>query len=153
MDEHLTNPASDVEGMDAMRVHFHVSFPGDIDAIPPVVERILQVARDQKFPEEKEGEIGLAVQEALVNAVKYGCKNDSSKSVHCWVASDASDGMVVVIRDPGSGFDPASLPNPREGEHIFRDHGRGIFLINQLMDDVRYSRGGTEVRMRKDNKS
>ena len=153
MAEHLTSPGGEMDGMDGMQVHLRVSFPGDLNAIAPVVERIMQIAREQKFPEEKEGEIGLAVQEALVNAVKYGCKNDASKSVHCSVASDSGGAMLIVIRDPGAGFDPAHLPNPQEGDHIFRDHGRGIFLINQLMDEVRFERGGTEVRMRKDNKS
>lgn len=142
-----------MEGMDGLTVHLEVTFPGDMNAVSPLVERIMQIAREQKFAEDKEGEIGLAVQEALVNAVKYGCKNDASKSVQCWVASDTEGGILIIIRDPGSGFDPAKLPNPQEGEHIFRDHGRGIFLINQLMDDVRYSRGGTELRMRKDNKT
>ncbi len=153
MTEHLTSPGGEMEGMDGLNIHLQVSFPGDITAVAPVVERIMQIAREQKFAEDKEGEIGLAVQEALVNAVKYGCKNDASKSVQCWVASDTGGGMLIIIRDPGSGFDPAKLPNPQEGEHIFRDHGRGIFLINQLMDDVRFARGGTELRMRKDNKS
>ncbi len=147
-----TSPDGEKESMDGLQVHLSDSLPGDIDAVAPMVERIMHIAREQKFAEDKEGEIGLAVQEALVNAVKYGCKNDPSKFVQCWVASDSEGGILIVIRDPGAGFDPARLPNPQEGEHIFRDHGRGIFLINQLMDDVRYSRGGTELRMRKDNK-
>jgi serine/threonine-protein kinase RsbW len=150
MAEHLTSPGGEMDGME---VRLHVSFPAEIDAVAPLVERVLQIAREQKFPEDKEGEIGLAVQEALVNAVKHGCKSDASKTVHCWVASGSGGGILIVIRDPGPGFDPAALPNPHEGEHIFRDHGRGIFLINQLMDDVRFERGGTELRMRKDNKS
>ena len=53
----------------------------------------------------------------------------------------------AVIRDPGEGFDPASIPSPILGENIFESHGRGIFLINELMDEVRYERGGTEIHM------
>jgi len=57
--------------------------------------------------------------------------------------------MLIVVRDPGEGFDPTAVPSPVDGENVFATHGRGIFLINQLMDDVRYEHGGTEIRMRK----
>ena len=58
-------------------------------------------------------------------------------------------GMLIIVRDPGSGFDPGDIPSPIKGENVFSDHGRGIFLINQLMDDVEYRSGGTEIWMRK----
>ena len=62
---------------------------------------------------------------------------------------DPESGMLIVVRDPGSGFDPAEVPSPVVGERLFADHGRGIYLINHLMDEVRYERGGTEIWMRK----
>ena len=57
--------------------------------------------------------------------------------------------MLIVVRDPGEGFDPASVPSPIEGQRIYESHGRGIFLINHLMDSVEFRRGGTEITMRK----
>jgi serine/threonine-protein kinase RsbW len=56
---------------------------------------------------------------------------------------------LIVVRDPGRGFDPAALPSPVEGQNIFSTHGRGIYLINQLMDEVHFEKGGTEIRMKK----
>jgi len=57
--------------------------------------------------------------------------------------------MLVIVRDPGDGFVPAELPDPLIGEQLFESHGRGIYLINRLMDEVRIERGGTEIWMRK----
>ncbi len=134
------------------KVAFTTRFPAEVEAIAPVVERVMEIARQLKFPDEKEAEIGLALQEALANAVKHGCKNDPNLTVQCTVATEPSGGMVIVVRDSGPGFDPGKVPNPKEEENIFSDHGRGIFMINQLMDEVRFERGGTELHMRKSNK-
>ena len=54
-----------------------------------------------------------------------------------------------VVRDPSAGFDPNKLPCPTDEQNLFSDHGRGIYLINRLMDEVRYDRNGTEIHMRK----
>jgi serine/threonine-protein kinase RsbW len=51
------------------------------------------------------------------------------------------------VRDPGPGFDPSQVPSPVEGDCIYSSHGRGIYLINQLMDHVQFGRGGTEILM------
>ena len=57
--------------------------------------------------------------------------------------------MLIIVRDPGSGFDPFEVPNPINGENVYSNHGRGIYLINQLMDEVSFERNGAEIRMRK----
>jgi serine/threonine-protein kinase RsbW len=97
----------------------------------------------------KEFQIELALREALANAIVHGCGNDPSKNVEFCVACDETRGLLIVVRDPGSGFDPASIPSPITGQNVFSEHGRGIFLISQLMDEVHFERGGTEIHMRK----
>lgn len=62
---------------------------------------------------------------------------------------DAAGDVVIVVRDPGSGFDPAKVPNPLAAENLLKPSGRGVFLINGLMDQVDYADGGREVQMRK----
>jgi serine/threonine-protein kinase RsbW len=57
--------------------------------------------------------------------------------------------MLIVVRDPGPGFDPSSIPSPVIGENIYSSHGRGIFLINQLMDEVQFKNNGKEIHMLK----
>ena len=55
--------------------------------------------------------------------------------------------ILIVVRDPGTGFEPGEIPNPLRGESVYSDHGRGIFLINQLMDEVKFLKNGTEIHM------
>jgi serine/threonine-protein kinase RsbW len=126
-----------------------LQIPGDASAISPVVDGVLQIASQMKCAEGKEFEIETSLREALANAIRHGCGNDPSRKVECSVLCDESRGMLIVVRDPGPGFDPQSLPSPVVGQNIHASHGRGIYLINQLMDEVRFERGGTEIHMRK----
>ena len=57
--------------------------------------------------------------------------------------------MLIVVSDPGQGFDPATVPSPLAGEQLYSEHGRGLYLINQLMDQVWHSEGGTQIHMLK----
>ncbi|HZP02167.1 MAG TPA: ATP-binding protein [Terriglobia bacterium] len=134
---------------DDLLVRLDVTLLADINSMMPVVEGIMHTVREMKCVAGKEHEIELALSEALANAIVHGCKNDASKRVQCCVACDKARGMLIVVRDPGEGFDPALIPSPVVGQNIFSEHGRGIFLINQLMDEVRYERGGTEIHMHK----
>jgi anti-sigma regulatory factor (Ser/Thr protein kinase) len=69
--------------------------------------------------------------------------------VQCCVTFDAAGELVIVVRDPGPGFDVAAVPNPLEGDNLLKRSGRGVFLINQLMDTVEFTEEGRKVRMRK----
>ena len=141
-------PRCDFEA-DRLRVRFTATISADVNAIRPIVNRVMQVIGEMKCGAGKEFEIELALQEALANAVVHGCGNDPSKKVEVCVACDESRGLLIVVRDPGRGFDPASIPSPITGQNVFSDHGRGIFLVSQLMDEVHFERGGTEIHMRK----
>lgn len=126
-----------------------VIVPGDVKAISPVVDGVMETARQMECAKGKEMEIETALREALANAIRHGCQNDPSKQVECCVACDQERGMLIIVRDPGKGFDPLNIPNPVVGENVFSAHGRGIYLINELMDEVDIRRGGTEIVMRK----
>lgn len=92
--------------------------------------------------------IGLAVGEALANAMVHGNHCDPQKTVRISVAIDETCGLLVSVKDSGSGFDPSALPNPIAAENLLATHGRGIFLIRQLMDAVDFEFDhGTEIRM------
>jgi len=131
-----------------LRIDMTVS--GDVTEISPVVERIMGAVSQMACAAGKETDVQLSLQEALANAVVHGCRKDPQKRVRVQVGCDEARGMLIVISDPGTGFDPEDVPSPLVGENVFSSHGRGIFLINQLMDEVRYNKGGTEIWMRKD---
>lgn len=126
-----------------------IELPGRLDAIPEAVERIMSVVNRMECAAGCEFEIEVAVNEALANAVKHGCGLDACKTVAVSLMCDESDGVLIVVRDPGRGFELSDVPSPVVGQRLFASHGRGIFLINRLMDEVRYERGGTEIWMRK----
>jgi serine/threonine-protein kinase RsbW len=135
---------------DALIVRLDLTLAADVSAISPAVEQILSIVGKMGCGAGKEFEIETALREALANAIVHGCKEDRAKTVNVSVGCDDSRGMIIVVRDSGEGFDPAELPNPVIGEQIYEDHGRGIFLINRLMDEVRFRARGTEIWMRKD---
>ena len=134
---------------DALVIRANIIVSADPDSITPVVNAVLAIAAEMKCAAGKEFEIETALREALANAILHGCGNDRAKQVQCCVACDQSRGMILVVRDPGLGFDPAAIPSPVLGQNIYSEHGRGIYLINQLMDEVWFERGGTEIHMRK----
>jgi len=128
-------------------VKMSITLAADKESVDPVVQGIMQIVKQMHCAQGKEDAIQLALSEALANAVLHGAKADPSKLIKCDVSCDESRGMVIVVRDPGKGFDPASLPNPVVGDKLYSQHGRGIYLINRLMDEVKFLKNGTEIRM------
>lgn len=130
-------------------VQLRVTLAADRSAIDPVVQNVMGIVKNLKCAEGREDAVELALTEALANAVVHGAKSDPTKIVECDVACDEVKGILIIVRDPGNGFDPRSIPDPCVGENIYSGHGRGIYLINQLMDEVRFNHNGTEIRMLK----
>jgi serine/threonine-protein kinase RsbW len=129
--------------------HFEVMLAADIGTISPVVTWVMHLVSEMEYGAGKEFQIEMALREALANAVLHGCNADPTKRIECSVTCDEQRGILIVVRDPGTGFDPAKLPCPTDEQNVFSEHGRGIYLINTLMDEVRYERNGAEIHMRK----
>jgi serine/threonine-protein kinase RsbW len=147
-----TNPESDATAgfdPDKLILKLSIQMAADKKAVDSVVQNIMEIVHDMECPGDKETAIELALNEALANAVMHGAKADASKIIECDVACDENRRMLIVVRDPGEGFDPSTVPNPLAGENLFSNHGRGIYLINQLMDEVKYLKNGTEIHMLK----
>src|ERR1700733_2030983 len=132
---------------DKMNLLLRVTLSADRKTVDPVVQEVMAVVREMKGVDGKEDAIELSLQEALANAVIHGAKEDPRKTVECLVSSDQERGILIVVRDPGTGFSPQSIPGCTVGENVYSNHGRGIFLINQLMDKVEFRKNGTEIHM------
>lgn len=124
-----------------------LSMPANSEAIANVVDSISETLTQLNVPEQKRFEVALAVQEALANAIVHGCGNDPSKEIRCRVQADPRGQIVIIVTDPGPGFNQALLPDPKQHENLYSDHGRGVYLIRQLMDEVEFEGTGNEIRM------
>lgn len=141
-------PACDFHAADLV-VRVDLTLAADVGAISPAINEVMRIVREMGSAVGREVDVEIALREALANAVKHGSGNDPSKIIQCTIACDQARGMLIVVRDSGPGFDPSSLASPTVGQNVFSTHGRGIYLINQLMDEVRFEKGGTEIHMRK----
>lgn len=92
--------------------------------------------------------IKLALEEALVNAIKHGNQMDRAKKVRISYQLFA-DRFDVQIFDDGSGFDPNDVPDPTAFENLERPCGRGLMLMRHYMTEVAFNQRGNGVTMRK----
>ena len=128
---------------------FDMTVPATPVAIRTVTEGVAEALRSKVGVFGREFEIELALQEALANAIRHGCQGDTTKSVRCCVTCQEDGEVRIVVRDPGRGFDVMGVANPLDGDNLLKENGRGIFLMNQLMDEVRFADDGRELHMRK----
>jgi serine/threonine-protein kinase RsbW len=128
---------------------FHYSISGDREAVVGAAEQIMETVREMSCAKGHFNEIRLALVEALANAIIHGNKEDPSKKVTVHGACEGGGQLLLVITDEGEGFDPARLPDPTVAENVYASHGRGVYLINQLMSEAEYRLGGRQVVLRK----
>ncbi len=121
---------------------------GSMAALKPGRDAIMAFVHEHCSDEQFEIDIFLALQEALANAILHGCHDDPAKLVHCTVEVSPT-AFEFTVRDPGSGFDSSSGVESTEDGTNLTQHGRGIFLMRSLMDEVTYRKNGTELHLKK----
>lgn len=108
-----------------------------------------EAAKSQGMDDDACLDLGLAVREAMVNAVMHGNQYNSGKRVHLAIAA-ASGAVRISITDEGQGFDLNHVPDPTEGENLLRGSGRGLLLIQAFVDEFTVKRtaaGGAQVTL------
>jgi anti-sigma regulatory factor (Ser/Thr protein kinase) len=128
---------------------FNVVIPADPSSIGTITDGVTELLRERQWSDAEIMGVELAVQEAVANAIRHGCGSDPSKHIQCILTCSDTGDITVVVRDPGAGFDTGVVTDPLHEDNVLKTSGRGIFLINQLMDEVGFSDGGRELQMRK----
>jgi len=116
----VTPSAHVFKEFDANRLSRRLSavIAADTGAISLFTDQVMLLLQEQDGAEAKGFDIELALREALANAVLHGCKSDPGKRVECTVACEEGGGILIIVRDPGTGFDPLSVQSPLVGENI-----------------------------------
>lgn len=121
--------------------------PSDLRTLGEVLRRILGEIESQTQRDDLD-RVELALDEALANAIIHGNQSDPSKAVRIGVALKEEGGLLIIVKDVGRGFDVACVPEPTTEQNLMMTHGRGIFLIKRLVDEVWFHfENGTEICM------
>lgn len=122
--------------------------PSDTAEARRIQDNIEQLLHARHINERDVFSIKLALEEALVNAIKHGNQMDRAKKVHIAYQLFA-DRFYVQITDDGPGFDPNDVPDPTAFENLERPCGRGLMLMRHYMSEVAYNQRGNTVAMSK----
>ena len=122
--------------------------PSDTAAGKQVVDELLEQLKQHDWVEHDIFGVHLAVEEALVNAIKHGNQHASDKSVNISYKMSPTR-LRIQITDEGDGFDPDQVPDPTDEENLECPSGRGLMLMRSFMSRVEYNPQGNCVVMEK----
>ncbi|HYN84886.1 MAG TPA: ATP-binding protein [Pyrinomonadaceae bacterium] len=136
----------DLKVMPYVREHIEFELPSDLSLMNGVLHYLIErVARLGVIRPERSN-LFIALDEAFVNAVKHGNKGDQNKIVRITADLSAREARFSV-EDEGEGFDPNSIPDPLDPANLFKTSGRGVLLIYNIMDEVKYNERGNRLTM------
>ncbi len=127
----------------------YTAFDSTLESVDRAEEMVLETAAAARLDEEDVHRMGMAVREAMVNAVVHGNGYSHDRTVHFSI-SQTPAALRVVIRDEGEGFDFDSVPDPTAEENLLRQSGRGFLLMRAFVDECHIRRGtprGTEIEL------
>ena len=105
------------------------------------------IANQLNLSEDMKNNLAIAVTEAVGNAIKHGNKNDPAKKVALLIEYD-KEKVIVRVSDEGKGFNPKELSDPLDPKNMFKESGRGIFILKSLMNNVVYDFSDTGTTLR-----
>ena len=130
----------------AVREKIDLELPSDLTLMNAVLEYLLDRVARLGLIKIEQSNLFVALDEAFVNAVKHGNRNDPSKLLRVTAELSAHE-AIFTVEDEGEGFDVRGIPDPRDPANLFKSNGRGVLLIYNIMDEVEYSERGTRLKM------
>jgi serine/threonine-protein kinase RsbW len=125
------------------------SLPSQLPAVSPFIDRLMRFVAMFRRADDSEVDIEIALREAILNAVIHGNAEAPAKRVYVTCRCTIDGEVSITIRDEGQGFDIDAVSDPTTSDNLLSTHGRGIYLVKALMDEVSFEEGGTVVHMRK----
>ncbi len=120
--------------------------PSTIDTLAKVEQIIEDIRVEHSIPEEIYGNILVSISEAANNAIKHGNKYDAQKEIDFSFDITEKE-YVFTITDQGSGFDHTDTPDPTPPDNVDKLDGRGIFIMQNLSDNIDFEEEGRKVKL------
>jgi serine/threonine-protein kinase RsbW len=135
-----------VEDFSHLREKIDLELPSDLTLMNGVLEYLLDRVARLGLIEVEQSNLFVALDEAFVNAVKHGNRNDPEKLLRVTAELSAHE-AIFTVEDEGEGFDVREIPDPCDPANLFKSSGRGVLLIYNIMDEVEYSERGKRLKM------
>jgi CheY-like chemotaxis protein len=136
----------DLKVLPFVREHIEFELPSDISLMNGVLHYLVERVAALGVIKPDRSNLLIALDEAFVNAVKHGNKQDPNKLVRITADLSVKEARFT-IEDEGEGFSVADIPDPRDPENLFKASGRGVLLIYNIMDEVAYNERGNRLTM------
>lgn len=126
------------------KIEFEV--PSVISLMHTILDYLMKRVEKNGVVNSADSNLFVALDEAFVNAVKHGNKYDPNKLIRI-SAEVSSKEARFTVEDEGEGFNVAEIPDPTDPENLFKTSGRGVLIIHNVMDEVRYNKRGNRLEM------
>lgn len=135
-----------------IREKIEFEIPSAISLMHSILDYLMKRVEKVGVVNTENSNLFIALDEAFVNAVKHGNKFDAAKNVRITAEVSTKEARFTV-EDEGEGFDVNAIPDPLDPENLFKTSGRGVLLIHNIMDEVRYNERGNRLEMIKRNET
>jgi len=123
-----------------------IEFPAKAENIALAEKLIDEACSRYQVHESLYGNILIALTEAVNNAIHHGNSLNPAKNVSLGYEAKENR-LIFVVSDEGPGFDYQNLPDPTDPQNLEKPHGRGVFLMRALADEVEFSNSGSTAAL------
>lgn len=120
--------------------------PSEPDNCAAIIELLLSNLERAEWQNKDVFGIHMAMEEAVMNAIRHGNQCSPDKDVHVIIKLSENE-FYAQITDQGCGFDPDELPDPTDDDNLEKTCGRGVMLIRNFVDEVKYNEKGNSVEL------